>query len=113
MSRSKPDINSNDLIQYNLENENKGSSGRPTADVVISSQQERSTEPPEPSNMFTGRADILNQLSAYFSDTTTSAASTTQRVFVLLGMGGVGKTQIALKFVNEYQARYEPIDTKN
>ena len=29
-----------------------------------------------------------------------------QRIFVLHGTGGMGKTQIALKFINEYLDRY-------
>ena len=65
----------------------------------------RSTKPPGPTKNFTGRVDILNKLSTYFSETTTSMACATQRVFVLFGMGGAGKTQIALKFVNEYRTR--------
>ena len=70
-------------------------------------ESRRSTKPPGPTKGFTGRIDILNKLSTYFSETTASVACATQRVFVLFGMGGAGKTQIALKFVNEHQAGQE------
>ena len=69
-------------------------------------ESRRSTKPPGPTKSFTGRIDILNKLSTYFSDTTASVACATQRIFVLSGMGGAGKTQIALKFVNEHRTRY-------
>ena len=78
-------------------------SQRPSSSVV---ESRGSTKPPGPTKSFTGRVDILNKLSEYFSETTASVASATQRVFVLFGMGGAGKTQIALKFVNEYRTRY-------
>ena len=69
------------------------------------SSPRRSTKPPGPSSMFTGRKDALSRLSEYFDEATTSVACATQRVFVLFGMGGSGKTQIALKFVNEFRTR--------
>ena len=78
-------------------------SQRPSSSTV---ESRRSTKPPGPTKSFTGRIDILNKLSTYFSETTASVACATQRVFVLFGMGGAGKTQIALKFVNEYRTRY-------
>lgn len=33
----------------------------------------------------------------------TEGAEEMQRIFILYGMGGTGKTQIALKFAKEYQ----------
>ena len=65
----------------------------------------RNTKPPGPSSIFTGRKEALDQLSEYFNEATASVARATQRVFVLFGMGGSGKTQIALKFVNECRTR--------
>ena len=65
----------------------------------------RSTKPPGPSSIFTGRKEALDQLSEYFDEATASVARATQKVFVLFGMGGSGKTQIALKFVNECRTR--------
>ena len=53
---------------------------------------------PPPSRVFTGRQDILSQLHTYFSTNLGEC-----RVFVLHGLGGVGKSQIAFKFVEECQ----------
>ena len=50
------------------------------------------------SQMFTGREDYLEKLRNYFSPTDNSQH---QKQFLLHGMGGVGKTQICLKFVEE------------
>ena len=67
----------------------------------------RSTTPPGPSASFTGREDILKQLDEYFDESSASVQSGVQRVFAIIGMGGAGKTQIALKFVSMYRVRYE------
>ena len=58
---------------------------------------------PPPTNVFTGRADILSQLDEYFCPSPTSFDSEEQRVFVLYGLGGAGKSQIAFKFVKQCQ----------
>ena len=47
---------------------------------------------------FTGRQDVLGQLHDFFFD-----GSLKRHVFVLHGLGGAGKTQIALKFVEMCQ----------
>jgi hypothetical protein len=51
---------------------------------------------PPPTPFFTGRKDILSQMHAYFSDNLGK-----RHVFVLHGLGGAGKSQIAFKFVEE------------
>ena len=48
--------------------------------------------------LFTGRGDYLERLSAYFSP---RADSHPRRLFLLYGVGGIGKTQISLKFAEE------------
>jgi predicted acylesterase/phospholipase RssA len=48
------------------------------------------------SRKFVGRTDILERLNAFFSPR--DANSRGRRRFLLCGMGGAGKTQIALKF---------------
>jgi len=53
---------------------------------------------PPPSRVFTGRQDILSQMHKYFS---TNPGK--RHVFVLHGLGGAGKSQIAFKFVEECQ----------
>ena len=52
---------------------------------------------------FTGRNDILAQMrECFFTD------SRNQRMFLLYGLGGAGKTQIALKFVEMSQGETVP-----
>ncbi|KAJ7748618.1 hypothetical protein B0H16DRAFT_1692082 [Mycena metata] len=50
---------------------------------------------PPPSKIFCGRQEILNKMHHFFSDTGI------QHTYVLYGLGGAGKTQIALKFIKE------------
>ena len=47
---------------------------------------------------FTGRSDVLKQMHESFSND-----SQDQHIFVLYGLGGAGKTQVALKFVEMCQ----------
>ncbi|KAF8224686.1 hypothetical protein L208DRAFT_1409724 [Tricholoma matsutake] len=58
---------------------------------------------PSPTNLFTGRSDVLQQLHKCFPPLSTSVESAQQCRFVLYGLGGGGKTQImiAFKFVKE------------
>jgi hypothetical protein len=58
--------------------------------------------------LFTGRNDILIQLHKCFTPQPTSVESAQQRRFVLYGLGGGGKTQIAFKFVKECQMETQP-----
>ncbi|KAJ7081514.1 hypothetical protein C8R44DRAFT_905347 [Mycena epipterygia] len=51
---------------------------------------------PPPSRIFHGRQTILQQMHEYFMQTTGK-----QDIFLLHGLGGSGKTQIALKFIAE------------
>ncbi|KAF8594387.1 hypothetical protein BDV93DRAFT_515829 [Ceratobasidium sp. AG-I] len=60
---------------------------------------------PPPSRVFTGRQDILDQMDSYFS----TPASLERRLFVLHGLGGAGKTQLALKFVQSHKALFRDI----
>ncbi|EIW80063.1 FabD lysophospholipase-like protein [Coniophora puteana RWD-64-598 SS2] len=52
---------------------------------------------PLPSANFTGRNDILAQMHEYFK------SIVQQHIFVLHGPGGAGKTQLALKFIYDWQ----------
>ena len=54
---------------------------------------------PNPSNQFTGRTEVIARLERHFSNTNDSAQK--RKSFLLYGMGGIGKTQICLKFVEE------------
>ena len=56
---------------------------------------------PPPSIAFTGREDVPSKMKHYFSPSATSVHSKQQHIYVLYGMGGAGKTQIALKFIQQ------------
>ena len=57
--------------------------------------------------MFTGRKDILEQLAKDLNPSMSSVALRKQRIFVLYGLGGTGKTQIMAKFVDEFGEQYD------
>ena len=65
-------------------------SDRTTSDGVIPLM-------PNPSNRFTGRTEVIAKLKGHFSSGDGSAQK--RKFFLLHGMGGIGKTQICLKFV--------------
>ncbi|KAF8132237.1 P-loop containing nucleoside triphosphate hydrolase protein [Mycena galopus ATCC 62051] len=52
---------------------------------------------PPPSRIFRGRQAILNGMHEFFA-----TATGKQHIYVLHGLGGIGKTQIALKFIEEF-----------
>ncbi|KAJ7106940.1 P-loop containing nucleoside triphosphate hydrolase protein, partial [Mycena epipterygia] len=56
---------------------------------------------PPPSRIFEGRKAILEGMHQYFSHTTGK-----QHIYLLYGLGGSGKTQIALKFVEEASSHF-------
>ncbi|KAJ7711203.1 hypothetical protein B0H16DRAFT_1437922 [Mycena metata] len=58
---------------------------------------------PPPSRIFCGREDILSKMHQFFSDTGI------QHIYVLHGLGGAGKTQIALEFINKSSSRFSNI----
>ncbi|KAJ6511147.1 hypothetical protein C8R45DRAFT_401896 [Mycena sanguinolenta] len=51
---------------------------------------------PPPSQIFHGRKTILDSMHQFFAQDTRK-----QKRYVLYGLGGAGKTQIALKFIQE------------
>ncbi|KIJ95989.1 hypothetical protein K443DRAFT_78958, partial [Laccaria amethystina LaAM-08-1] len=55
---------------------------------------------PNPSNRFTGRTEVIAKLKKHFS-MNRSDPGWKRKFFLLHGMGGVGKTQICLKFIEE------------
>ena len=59
---------------------------------------------PNPSTRFTGRAEAITKLKRHFF-TNTDDAVQKRKFFLLYGMGGIGKTQICLKFVEEMSDR--------
>ena len=58
---------------------------------------------PNPSNRFTGRTEVIAKLQRHFFNKNDSAQE--RKLFLLYGMGGIGKTQICLKFVEDMSDR--------
>ena len=58
------------------------------------------TQKPNSSPIFTGRQDIIEKLEKIFTHQVTSRLISRSSC-LLWGMGGIGKTQICLKFVEE------------
>ena len=54
---------------------------------------------PNSSLRFTGRTDVLAKLKEHF--TVKSTDKHRPRKFLLYGMGGIGKTQICLRFIED------------
>jgi len=79
-----------DLEQIHIHNSNHGN--RMTSNGVIPLM-------PNPSNWFTGQTEVITKLKRHFSNVDDSARK--RKFFLLHGMGGIGKTQICLKFVEE------------
>ncbi|KIJ99011.1 hypothetical protein K443DRAFT_102937, partial [Laccaria amethystina LaAM-08-1] len=63
--------------------------------------------PPNPSNRFTGRTEVIAKLKRHFSNTNNSAQK--RKYFLLYGMGGIGKTQISLKFAEEMSGSFSQV----
>ena len=55
---------------------------------------------PNPSNQFTGHTEVIAKLREHFF-TNTDDSAWKRKLFLLHGMGGIGKTQICLKFVED------------
>ncbi|KAL9041418.1 MAG: hypothetical protein Q9214_004116 [Letrouitia sp. 1 TL-2023] len=62
---------------------------------------------PASSPLFTGRTHILAALELYFQER--ESGQHQRREFLLCGMGGAGKTQVAMKFAEMYHDRFENI----
>lgn len=57
---------------------------------------------PSSSPRFVGRENILEQLDKFFKDISSISP---RRIFILYGLGGAGKTQIILKFLESVSDR--------
>ncbi|GAB1310985.1 Calcium-independent phospholipase A2-gamma [Madurella fahalii] len=75
------------------------------AQVVLSTQEAQPLG--STTRFFTGRDDILAKMDIYFSPRNTGGKP--RREFLLHGMGGVGKTQIALKTADDLEERFRYI----
>jgi hypothetical protein len=65
--------------------------------------------PTSKTKVFVGRGSILLQLDEYFRGSQSSASTESLRVFSLWGLGGVGKTELALKYARNHRADYQAI----
>ncbi|KAJ7860207.1 P-loop containing nucleoside triphosphate hydrolase protein [Mycena olivaceomarginata] len=59
---------------------------------------------PAPSRIFQGRQDILDKMHLFFTD-----GKEGQHIYVLYGLGGGGKTQIGLKFIQDLSSQFSDI----
>ncbi|KAJ7787070.1 P-loop containing nucleoside triphosphate hydrolase protein [Mycena olivaceomarginata] len=89
--------------QYNIKTEHFNVNNLNARSAVIQASQIVNHCPP-PSRIFHGRRDILDKMHHFF----TSNAGT-QNIYVLYGLGGIGKTQIALKFIQESSSCFSNI----
>ncbi|KAJ6547973.1 hypothetical protein DFH09DRAFT_632327 [Mycena vulgaris] len=62
------------------------------------------TKCPPPSRIFHGRQNILDKMQKFFEQDLGK-----QHIYLLHGLGGAGKTQIGLKFIEELSARFSDI----
>jgi hypothetical protein len=74
--------------------------GTSTIDQMLGKHGAHRKACPPPTSRFTGQVDILLQLEEYFFPTQTTVKE--QHIFVLYGVGGAGKTQIALAFIEKF-----------
>ena len=74
--------------------------------LPIPSKQSVLVVPPLPTDLFSGREDELKEMERCFEFPKTSVGLKKQRRFVLYGTGGMGKTQMALKFLERNDDRY-------
>lgn len=54
------------------------------------------------SHLFTGHEKLRERLAQSFSFDS-STASIRQRIFVIFGMGGIGKSEVCLKFAEDHR----------
>ncbi|KAJ4469884.1 P-loop containing nucleoside triphosphate hydrolase protein [Lentinula aciculospora] len=68
------------------------------------------THCPKSTPTFTGRENVLAELTDFFSEALLSEETErTEKIFLLYGLGGAGKTQTALEFVRRFKSRFMKI----
>ncbi|KAJ6523535.1 hypothetical protein DFH09DRAFT_198317 [Mycena vulgaris] len=83
------------IIDLNMQAHKASSSGR-LPDLSAAPYTQTVTKCPPPSCIFHGRRNILDKMHQFFKQDLNK-----QHIFLLHGLGGAGKTQIALKFIEE------------
>lgn len=68
------------------------------SDITIVQAAQQMNNCPPPSRIFQGRRAILDKMTHFFAEDIGK-----QHIYVLYGLGGAGKTQIALKLINDSQ----------
>ena len=83
---------------------------KPTIDIKHSTKRRNKhfRVPYNASNFFTGRGDVTRRLEQSMLSSSGSALPEMQRRFILYGLGGSGKTQFCLKFVQDHRQRCSP-----
>ncbi|KAJ7480624.1 P-loop containing nucleoside triphosphate hydrolase protein [Mycena latifolia] len=76
----------------------------PNSDLSITQETQSINNCPPPSRIFHGRQTILSKMHQDFTED-----QGRQRIYVLYGLGGSGKTQIALKFIDESASKFSDI----
>lgn len=61
--------------------------------------------PRNPSSVFTGREEICDQLKESCLPSSTLDTQRRQKIFVIYGLGGSGKTQLCLKFAEDHREK--------
>ncbi|KAF8194714.1 P-loop containing nucleoside triphosphate hydrolase protein [Mycena galopus ATCC 62051] len=89
--------------QYNINTNNFTVNNLQARSAVIQASQIVNHCPP-PSRIFQGRRNILEKMHNFFTSN-----MGTQHIYVLHGLGGAGKTQIALKCINEASSHFSDI----
>ncbi|KAJ7657075.1 P-loop containing nucleoside triphosphate hydrolase protein [Mycena rosella] len=91
-------------IDTNMKVDKVLSTTRAAPDLPLTHVTQSSTKCPPPSRIFRGRQTILDQMHQFFEQDLGK-----QHVFLLHGLGGAGKTQTALKFIQESSSRFSDI----
>ena len=61
--------------------------------------------PRSPSRLYTGRREMGERLAGVFAHGSITSL-TQQRVFVIVGIGGTGKSEVCLKFAEDQRDKY-------
>ncbi|KAJ6543530.1 P-loop containing nucleoside triphosphate hydrolase protein, partial [Mycena vulgaris] len=90
-------------IDTNLQVHKAFSTGR-LSDLSAAPAVQTITKCPPPSRIFHGRQNILDKMHKFFEQDLNK-----QHIYLLHGLGGAGKTQIGLKFIEELSAHFSDI----
>ncbi|KAJ6547959.1 hypothetical protein DFH09DRAFT_632177 [Mycena vulgaris] len=90
-------------IDTNLQVHKAFSTGR-LPNLSAAPLTQTTTKCPPPSRIFHGRQNILDKMHKFFEQDLDK-----QHIYLLHGLGGAGKTQIGLKFIEELSARFSDI----